>query len=62
MEGICPQCGSHYFGWSLDNPEKQKCEKCGGPLTIIRDGVIIPKETPPLQDNAPVKFLKVPPI
>jgi NAD-dependent SIR2 family protein deacetylase len=62
LEGICPKCGSRYYGWSLDNPAKQKCEKCGGALTIIRDGVITPNETQPLPDSKPVKFLEVPPI
>ena len=58
MEGICRKCGLHYYGWSLINPARQKCGQCGGPLEIIRDGVIIPKEIPPLNHNKPTNFFE----
>jgi NAD-dependent SIR2 family protein deacetylase len=62
LEGICPKCGLHYYGWSLDNPARQKCGKCGSPLQIIRDGVIAPKDIAPEKDNKATKFLAAPPI
>jgi uncharacterized OB-fold protein len=34
MKGKCPQCGAIYYGWSLDNPIHQKCERCGNNLEI----------------------------
>ena len=43
MEGICRQCGAHYYGWALRHPRNQFC-KCGGSLEIRRDGVLMPPE------------------
>jgi hypothetical protein len=37
MEAICPNCGAHYYGWALVNPDFQKCAKCGNPLQIINE-------------------------
>jgi len=34
MEGICPKCSAHYYGWALNNPLEQKCEICGSLLEI----------------------------
>jgi hypothetical protein len=41
MEGICTNCGAHYYGWALRHPRNQFC-KCGGTLEISRDGVPMP--------------------
>jgi len=41
MEGICIECGAHYYGWALRHPYNQFC-KCGGRLEIRRDGVLLP--------------------
>ena len=42
MEGICTNCGAHYYGWALQNPLSQRCGKCGGTLVVSRDGVPMP--------------------
>jgi hypothetical protein len=39
MEGICPKCGIHYYGWVLKSLGNQTCEQCGANLEIFRDGV-----------------------
>ena len=41
MEGTCPLCGTHYYGWALETPHKQSCSHCGSALEIRRDGVLI---------------------
>ena len=38
LEGICPECGSRYYGWALRNPRYQMCSKCGIALDITEDG------------------------
>ena len=35
MQGICPQCGAVYYGWSLEDPLKRTCSKCGDMVEII---------------------------
>jgi len=34
-EGICPECGIHYYGWALTQPEHQNCQKCGARLELV---------------------------
>ena len=41
LEGTCPRCGGHYYGWALDIPYKQSCPRCGSALEIRKDGVLI---------------------
>jgi len=38
IEGHCPKCGQHYYGWSLLQPRNQTCTKCGTGLLITEDG------------------------
>ena len=38
LEGKCPKCGAHYYGWSLRFPRNQTCPKCGVGLEITEDG------------------------
>lgn len=37
MEAICPKCGEHYYGWTLNNPLEGKCELCGTDLDVFDD-------------------------
>ena len=62
LEGICPKCGLHYYGWSLINHDKRICRKCGGSLEIVRDGVITPKEIILPNHINPTRLLEVPPL
>jgi len=41
LEGICPRCGAHYYGWSLRFPRHQTCILCSVGLKIIEDGQVI---------------------
>ena len=61
MEGICPKCGLHFYGWSLNNPDRQKCGHCGSRLEIVRNGAIVEKESAPLisDESKQIKHLKV---
>jgi hypothetical protein len=61
LEGICPKCGLHFYGWSLNNPDRQKCGQCGGPLEIVRNGAIVQKEIAPpsSEESKSSKHLKV---
>ena len=34
MKGVCPKCGTVYYGWALDNPLHRKCEECDSHLEI----------------------------
>jgi hypothetical protein len=34
LQGICPRCGSRFYGWALKNPEHQDCSRCGSWLEI----------------------------
>jgi DNA-directed RNA polymerase subunit RPC12/RpoP len=34
LQGICPRCGTKFYGWALKNPEHQDCSKCGSWLNI----------------------------
>jgi len=43
LEGICPKCGTHRYGWALMNPRYQTCPKCGAGLEILEDGHKIAK-------------------
>ena len=38
LEGRCPECGIHYYGWALRNPRYQTCSKCGIALEITEEG------------------------
>jgi len=38
LEGKCPKCGTHRYGWALLNPRYQTCPKCGAGLEILEDG------------------------
>lgn len=38
IEGKCPKCSQQYWGWSLQNPRNQSCNKCGADLVISEDG------------------------
>jgi len=38
LEGKCPKCGYHCFGWALLEPEHQTCPECGCPLEFIYEG------------------------
>lgn len=44
LEGFCPKCYLHYYGWTIANPLEQKCEQCGGDLEIYRDGMHLDKK------------------
>ena len=35
LKGKCPKCGTYYFGWSLRDPENQKCPDCSIRLEVI---------------------------
>jgi len=37
MEGVCPRCGAHYYGWALDSPLKHRCDICHVELKIFDD-------------------------
>jgi hypothetical protein len=52
LEGICPKCGVHLFGWVLRNPQHQICPDCGVPL-IITDGkgMIYEEKNPDVVDK-----------
>ena len=41
IEGFCHSCGSHYYGWVLKSEQNQTCDKCGSPLEVIENGVVI---------------------
>jgi len=43
LEGKCPKCGIHHYGWALLNPRYQTCPKCGSGLEILEDGRKIAK-------------------
>ena len=34
LQGICPRCGTRFYGWALKNPEHQDCSRCGAWLDI----------------------------
>ena len=57
LEGTCPLCGSHYYGWALESPYKQSCPRCGSALQIRRDGVLVTTGFPSL--NAKVETKKL---
>ena len=43
LEGICPRCELHYYGWALRFPRNQNCTICGAALDIIENGELIAK-------------------
>ena len=57
LEGICPKCGFHYYGWALSNPLAQKCGNCGSALEIKRDNVTIPSGLSSLYSITSIKPL-----
>jgi NAD-dependent SIR2 family protein deacetylase len=62
LEGRCPKCGRHYYGWALKNTERQKCGQCESPLYIIVESVIIHTETAPqhyVNDVKPTKHFQL---
>jgi len=61
LEGICPQYGLHFYGWSMNNPVRQECGQCGGSLEIVRNGAIAQKEiAPPVSvEGKPSKHLRM---
>lgn len=38
LEGKCPKCGYHVFGWALRFQRYQICPECDIKLEIIEDG------------------------
>jgi uncharacterized OB-fold protein len=38
LEGKCPKCGYHCFGWALRSPRNQTCPECGAGLEITEEG------------------------
>jgi transcription initiation factor IIE alpha subunit len=38
LEGRCPNCGHHCYGWVLRDPLHQTCPKCGSRLEIKDSG------------------------
>ena len=48
LQGICPQCGTKFYGWALKSPEHQDCTMCGSWLDIIEAQ---PPEHQPAQSN-----------
>ena len=59
IEGICPKCGLHYFGWALNNPMAQRCGKCGSTLEIKKDNVTITSVTSSFKDHTATKVITV---
>jgi hypothetical protein len=47
IEGICPKCGQHYYGWALCQPINQSCKECGVKLFINPGGQVTPREQGP---------------
>jgi transcription initiation factor IIE alpha subunit len=41
IEGICRNCGAHYFGWVLKSESNPRCDKCGSNLEVIENGTVI---------------------
>ncbi len=41
LEGKCPKCDYHCYGWALLEPENQTCEQCGSKLVITEKGMSI---------------------
>jgi hypothetical protein len=41
LEGLCPICGTLYYGWALMNYLEQKCAKCGCDLDIAENGPVL---------------------
>ena len=40
LKGVCPKCGITYYGWALEEPNNQRCEKCKTDLVITSDGMV----------------------
>jgi predicted nucleic-acid-binding Zn-ribbon protein len=51
LEGICPKCSSHYYGWALGSQKNQLCVKCGSSLVIRKDDVLIRSGFSPFKAN-----------
>jgi Zn-finger nucleic acid-binding protein len=34
LQGVCPRCGTKFYGWALKSPEHQDCSRCGSWLDI----------------------------
>lgn len=58
LEGECPNCGYHCYGWVLTEPKQQICPNCGCPLMITRDRQPLsnfaenaPKRENPIEDK-----------
>lgn len=35
LEGICPNCGTHYFGWAMQFPQHKTCDICSAEIEIL---------------------------
>ena len=42
LEGICPKCGKHHYGWILKLAEHQICNSCNSSLEIAEEGSTFP--------------------
>jgi hypothetical protein len=51
LEGICPKCSSHFYGWALSNQRNQLCVRCGSALEIRKDDVVIRIGCSPFKAN-----------
>jgi DNA-directed RNA polymerase subunit RPC12/RpoP len=56
LEGRCPKCGKHYYGWALRNPKYQTCPNCGIELQIKEsNGTVSEGYSPPIIDTGLLK-------
>jgi hypothetical protein len=46
IEGRCPKCGEHYFGWALRFARNRYCNVCGTALAITEDNESIAGYSP----------------
>ena len=44
LKGVCPKCGGTFYGWALEDPNKQRCEDCKTDLVITSDGMVQDQE------------------
>ncbi|MFC1893601.1 hypothetical protein ACFLYR_06185 [Chloroflexota bacterium] len=53
LEGTCPKCGKHYYGWALSELHSRYCGSCGVKLELKDNGVRIIEDSPPSEENGP---------
>jgi hypothetical protein len=41
LEGICLECGAHFYGRALNTRRNQMCFQCGSALEIRNNGVLV---------------------